>query len=158
MVKRGRRVGPSTPELVDVLVGRNIATRRRMMFPRMSQDKLGEAHGLTFQQVQKYESGANRVSASRLHAVSKILDVPIPLLLDGVQEVEQTPESLELEALLQSEEMHQLVENYYTLSKFLRTKFLELLRSLGTRDIRPEMFSQRRPLQSLEQSINHHQP
>ena len=63
------------PEAVDVHVGRRVRQRRNML--GMSQEKLGEALGLTFQQVQKYERGANRIGASRLYHISEVLDVPI---------------------------------------------------------------------------------
>jgi transcriptional regulator with XRE-family HTH domain len=55
--------------------------RRKMM--AMSQEKLGEALGLTFQQVQKYEGGANRISASRLQHLSQILQVTVPFFFEG---------------------------------------------------------------------------
>ena len=73
--RRGRRPGPQGRRLVDVHVGSRIRLRRTML--GMSQTALAEALRLTFQQVQKYESGANRVSASRLHEISRILDVPV---------------------------------------------------------------------------------
>ena len=63
------------PNPVDVHVGSRIRLRRMMI--GMSQEKLGERLGLTFQQVQKYEKGANRVGASRLYAISNILEVPV---------------------------------------------------------------------------------
>ena len=63
------------PHPIDVHVGRRIRLRRLMM--DISQEKLADAVGLTFQQVQKYERGMNRVSASRLYQFSNILDVPI---------------------------------------------------------------------------------
>jgi transcriptional regulator with XRE-family HTH domain len=55
---------------------------RRMMVG-MSQEKLGEACGITFQQVQKYEKGTNRMGASRLHQISRVLDVPIEFFYEG---------------------------------------------------------------------------
>jgi len=64
-----------SPNPVDIHVGSRIRLRRMMI--SMSQEKLGERLGLTFQQVQKYEKGANRVGASRLYAISKILEVPV---------------------------------------------------------------------------------
>lgn len=64
-----------SPNPVDVHVGSRIRLRRMMI--GMSQERLGERLGLTFQQVQKYEKGANRVGASRLFAISNILDVPV---------------------------------------------------------------------------------
>lgn len=60
---------------IDALVGARIRLRRTLL--GMSQEKLGAALGLTFQQVQKYERGANKVGASRLYEMSRVLDVPI---------------------------------------------------------------------------------
>ncbi len=67
---------------VDVHVGSRIRLRRTLM--GMSQERLGDALGLTFQQVQKYERGANRVGASRLFDLSRILDVPISFFYDNM--------------------------------------------------------------------------
>jgi transcriptional regulator with XRE-family HTH domain len=63
------------PNLTDQHVGRRVRMRRLML--AMSQEKLGAALGLTFQQVQKYEKGANRIGASRLQQMSHILQVPV---------------------------------------------------------------------------------
>jgi transcriptional regulator with XRE-family HTH domain len=59
---------------------------RRMMLG-MSQEKLGDALGLTFQQVQKYEKGTNRIGASRLQHISRILQVPVSFFFDGAPEI-----------------------------------------------------------------------
>ena len=67
---------------VDEHVGERIRVRRMLM--GMNQEKLGDALGLSFQQVQKYEKGANRVSASRLVQFAKILNVPVPYFFDNV--------------------------------------------------------------------------
>ena len=69
------------PNPVDKYVGSRVRMRRIML--GMSQEKLGEALGLTFQQVQKYEKGTNRVGASRLQRISEILQVPVSFLFDG---------------------------------------------------------------------------
>lgn len=69
---------------VDVHVGNRIRLRRTLM--GLSQEKLGEALGLTFQQIQKYERGANRVGASRLYDLAQVLDVPIGFFFDDMQE------------------------------------------------------------------------
>ena len=69
------------PNPIDVHVGGRIRLRRNMA--GMSQEKLGEHLGITFQQVQKYEKGANRVGASRLQAISSILEGPIAYFFDG---------------------------------------------------------------------------
>ena len=69
------------PNPVDKYVGSRVRMRRIML--GMSQEKLGEALGLTFQQVQKYEKGTNRVGASRMQQISEILQVPVSFLFDG---------------------------------------------------------------------------
>ena len=69
------------PNPVDKYVGSRVRMRRIML--GMSQEKLGEALGLTFQQVQKYEKGTNRVGASRLQQISEILQVPVAFLFEG---------------------------------------------------------------------------
>ena len=74
--RRTDRPRTETPNPVDVRVGARRRLRRNML--GLSQEKLGEAIGLTFQQVQKYERGANRIGASRLYELSRILDVPVP--------------------------------------------------------------------------------
>ncbi len=72
----------SRPSPVDVHVGARIRLRRTLM--GMSQERLGDALGLTFQQVQKYERGVNRVGASRLFDLSRVLDVPISFFYDNM--------------------------------------------------------------------------
>ena len=73
--KSGYGHGTGIPSPVDVHVGARLRQRRTLL--GMNQTKLGSAIGLTFQQVQKYEKGTNRISASRLYALSGTLDVPI---------------------------------------------------------------------------------
>ena len=75
---------PKANQPVDSLVGARIRLLRKRR--KMSQTELGEAVGVTFQQIQKYENGKNRVGASRLHLVATALDVPIAELFDGVAE------------------------------------------------------------------------
>ncbi len=72
------------PSPIDVHVGTRIRLRRTLL--GMSQERLGEALGLTFQQVQKYERGVNRVGASRLFDLSRVLDVPISFFFDDMPE------------------------------------------------------------------------
>lgn len=69
------------PNPIDIHVGGRIRLRRNML--GMSQEKLGEGLGITFQQIQKYEKGTNRVGASRLQAISTILNVPIAFFFEG---------------------------------------------------------------------------
>jgi len=69
------------PNPVDKYVGSRVRMRRIML--GMSQEKLGEALGLTFQQVQKYEKGTNRVGASRIQQIAEILQIPVSFLFEG---------------------------------------------------------------------------
>ena len=68
-------ISAKRPNSTDVYVGGKVRMRRKML--GLSQEKLGEQLGITFQQVQKYEKGANRIGASRLQAISQILEMPI---------------------------------------------------------------------------------
>jgi transcriptional regulator with XRE-family HTH domain len=70
------------PDPVDVHVGSRIRLRRKTL--SLSQQKLGQAIGLTFQQIQKYERGANRAGASRLYRLSQVLDVPVAYFFDDM--------------------------------------------------------------------------
>lgn len=83
MNTRRRRRKSDKPNPVDVHVGSRVRLRRTLL--GMSQEKLGEAIGLTFQQVQKYERGANRVGASRLYDLSRVLDVPVSFFFDDMK-------------------------------------------------------------------------
>ena len=71
---------------IDAQVGNRVRIRRMLI--GMSQEKLGDLLGLTFQQVQKYEKGVNRIGAGRLYEVSRILGVPIDFFYDGVASLE----------------------------------------------------------------------
>jgi len=71
------------PNPIDIHVGNRVRMRR--MLVGMSQEKLGEKLGLTFQQVQKYEKGSNRVSASRLYHMAMILGVPVQFFFDDLE-------------------------------------------------------------------------
>ena len=73
------------PNLTDKHVGARVRLRRLML--GMSQEKLGDALGVTFQQLQKYEKGANRISASRLQHMSQILQVPVSFFFEGAPDV-----------------------------------------------------------------------
>lgn len=81
-----------TPEPVDIHVGARIRLRRGMS--GISQQSLAEKLGITFQQVQKYENGSNRVGASRLWAISKALSVPVVFFFEGLESETQFVEPL----------------------------------------------------------------
>src|SRR6187399_2479028 len=78
------------PNPIDRHVGSRVRMRRMML--SMSQEKLGDALGLTFQQVQKYEKGTNRIGASRLQQISHILQVPVSFFFEGAPSLGGRPE------------------------------------------------------------------
>jgi transcriptional regulator with XRE-family HTH domain len=127
------------PHPIDVHVGSRVKLRRNML--GLSQEKLGEAIGLTFQQVQKYERGANRIGASRLHQLSKILDVPVSFFYDDTDPVrapaipggfaEPAQEAFDADPLRRSETI-ELVNAYYDIPDTnLRRRFFELAKALA---------------------------
>jgi transcriptional regulator with XRE-family HTH domain len=77
------------PNYIDVHVGSRLRMRRQII--SMSQEKLGELLGITFQQVQKYEKGTNRISASRLFYAAKILGIPVQAFFEDLPNVEGDP-------------------------------------------------------------------
>jgi transcriptional regulator with XRE-family HTH domain len=110
----------SQPRPIDVHVGSRIRLRRTLL--GLSQERLGEALGLTFQQVQKYESGVNRVSASRLFDLSRVLNVPIGFFFDDVPDV-----------VLSRRETLELVGAYYRIiDPAVRKHVSDLIKSLGS--------------------------
>jgi transcriptional regulator with XRE-family HTH domain len=80
------RMAGKKPNPVDQHVGSRVRLRRMLL--GMSQERLGESMGLTFQQVQKYEKGVNRIGASRLFQISKILDVPVQFFFEEAPHID----------------------------------------------------------------------
>jgi transcriptional regulator with XRE-family HTH domain len=80
------------PNPIDVHVGRRLRLRRTLL--GMSQERLGQLLGLTFQQIQKYERGVNRIGSSRLYELGQILDVPISFFFDDMAEDGRAPDLL----------------------------------------------------------------
>ena len=80
------------PNPIDKHVGSRVRMRRMML--SMSQEKLGDALGLTFQQVQKYEKGTNRIGASRLQQISHILQVPVAFFFEGAPNLSGQPDGM----------------------------------------------------------------
>jgi len=87
---KAKRLPPGTPNPVDIHVGSRLRLRRTLL--GLSQEKLGDAVGLTFQQIQKYERGANRIGASRVVEFSWLLDVPPSFFFDDMPENLKTHE------------------------------------------------------------------
>jgi transcriptional regulator with XRE-family HTH domain len=79
------------PKLTDRHVGRRVRMRRMML--AMSQEQLADALGVTYQQVQKYERGANRIGASRLQQISHVLQVPVVFFFEGTPDASATHDS-----------------------------------------------------------------
>ena len=91
--KRFLMKAKKVPEPTDKHVGARVRMRRMML--SMSQEKLGDALGLTFQQVQKYEKGTNRIGASRLQQISQILQVPVAFFFEGAPNIPPPGGSIE---------------------------------------------------------------
>ena len=85
-----------SPNPIDKHVGARVRMRRMML--AMSQEKLGDALGLTFQQVQKYEKGANRIGSSRLQQISDILQVPVAFFFEGAPHLPGTAAAIAADA------------------------------------------------------------
>ncbi len=126
------------PDPVDVHVGSRVRLRRTLL--GMSQEKLGGALQLTFQQVQKYERGANRIGSSRLYQLSRILDVPVSFFFDDMPaEVagpgfgfgESTQQHYDQEKLSRRETL-ELVRAYYQIEGAeIRKRMFELVKSIA---------------------------
>jgi transcriptional regulator with XRE-family HTH domain len=76
------------PNPIDIHVGSRVRLRRTML--GMSQEKLGESLGITFQQIQKYEKGANRIGASRLQEIANVLNTPVSFFFDDAPSGQKT--------------------------------------------------------------------
>jgi transcriptional regulator with XRE-family HTH domain len=101
---------------------------RRMMLG-MSQEKLGNALGLTFQQVQKYEKGTSRISAGRLHHISHVLQVSVPFFFEGAPHVPGQPEGIAV-APNHATEFLASSDGLALTKSFMRIKELKLRRSI----------------------------
>jgi transcriptional regulator with XRE-family HTH domain len=128
--KYGR--GTGVPNPIDVHVGNRIRMRRLLL--GMNQETLANALGLTFQQVQKYEGGANRVSASRLSAMAEILGVPISYFFGDLRpdDAEISPEDQRWRDHLQRPETIEFIRLYYAIPDAqIRHSFLEMTKSVA---------------------------
>lgn len=142
-VKRSSRgrTPSGKPNPVDVHVGGRVRLRRTLM--GMSQEKLGEAIGLTFQQVQKYERGANRIGASRLWDLSRVLDVPMSYFFEDMDDdtvqhspmnianMPGEPQGYEADPMTKRETL-ELVRAYYRIANpAVRKRVFELTKTLA---------------------------
>lgn len=131
------------PHPVDVHVGKRIRTRRWML--GQTQQQIADVIGVKFQQVQKYETGANRVSASRLYEISKSLNVPVSFFFEEFEDAESESASafdISIDSTLLDEdgvgierfsdkEALAFLRHYYRLDEEPRRRLFELARSLA---------------------------
>ncbi len=157
--KRGRKKGSGGPNPVDVHVGSRVRLRRTLL--GMSQENLGNAIGLTFQQVQKYERGANRIGSSRLFDLTRVLDVPLAYFFEdmpdhvaagspakrpagGWSETEQARFEEQRDPLAKRETL-ELVRAYYAIpDEVMRKNLFEMTKALASAT-NPEHAQRRRP-------------
>jgi transcriptional regulator with XRE-family HTH domain len=103
----------------------------------MTQQKLADAVGIKFQQIQKYESGANRISASRLWVIARALEVPVSFFFEGMSEEERAfhagsvDEGTIAPEVLQQKETIDLIRAYYNLKEEPRRRLLDLAKTLA---------------------------
>ncbi|MGR3503925.1 helix-turn-helix domain-containing protein [Pseudaestuariivita sp.] len=115
---------------VDVHVGKRIRHRRWLV--GMTQQQLAEKVGIKFQQIQKYETGANRVSASRLWEIAENLDVDVAFFFEGLeQEAPANPKEAVPSDLMGDKEALDLVRSYYAIPENQRRRLFELARVLS---------------------------
>ena len=116
---------------VDVHVGKRVRHRRWLI--GMTQQQLAEQVGIKFQQIQKYETGANRVSASRLWDIAEALDVPVYFFFEGLDEQEKdtSGKSVVPADIMGDKEALDLVRSYYAIPENQRRRLFELARVLS---------------------------
>lgn len=139
------RTPSGAPNPIDVHVGARMRLRRTLL--GLSQEKLGELIGLTFQQVQKYERGANRVSCSRLFDLSRALEIPISYFFEDMPEEVQNLSPVQMGREPPQEDLPvgeadprlrretlELVRNYYSISDpDVRRRIYDLAKALSER-------------------------
>jgi transcriptional regulator with XRE-family HTH domain len=113
---------------VDVYVGKRIRHRRWMN--GTTQQQLAEAVGIKFQQIQKYETGMNRVSASRLWDISRVLNVPVSFFFEGLDANPNEDSSMPGDILTDKEAL-ELLRSYYAIPENQRRRLFDLARVLS---------------------------
>ena len=137
-VTRRKRGGKGGPNPIDVHVGGRVRLRRTLL--GMSQEKLAKAVNLTFQQIQKYERGSNRIGASRLFQFAHVLDVPVSFFYDDMPDgsekakllaADGNAEPFEQDQLARRETL-ELVRAYYRINdSTVRRRIFELTKTLS---------------------------
>lgn len=114
---------------IDLHLGRRLRRRRRLL--GLTQQQLGAQVGIRFQQIQKYESGANRISAARLWQLAEALESPVTYFYDGLDEViERTNGATKGGEMFSRKETLDLIQAYYLLDEKPRRRLLDLAKSL----------------------------
>lgn len=116
------------PHPVDVHVGKRV--RHRRWLAGMTQQQLAESVGIKFQQIQKYETGANRISASRLWDIAHALSVPVSYFFEGLDEAAKADTAMPGD-LLADKEALELVRSYYAIPEQQRRRLFDLARVLS---------------------------
>ena len=116
---------------IDVYLGKRLRRRRRLL--GLTQQQLAGAVGVRFQQIQKYECGANRISAARLWQLSEALEVPVGYFYDGLSDQARQENAAEAEGgeMFARKETLDLVRAYYLLGERPRRRLLDLAKSLN---------------------------
>lgn len=118
---------------IDLHLGKRLRRRRRLL--GLTQQQLAATVGVRFQQIQKYECGANRISAARLWRLSEALEVPVGYFYDGLMDLpcrEVAPERLDNNGEMMSRtETQDLIRAYYQLEEKPRRRLLDLAKSLN---------------------------
>src|ERR1700742_603053 len=121
---------------IDLYLGKRLRRRRRLL--GLTQQQLAGAVGVRFQQIQKYECGANRISAARLWQLSEALEIPIGYFYDGLSEAQQRKEREITVAeprsgeVMARKETMDLIRAYYQLGERPRRRLLDLAKSLNS--------------------------
>jgi len=134
---RPKKHSSNNPDPIDIHVGSRVRLRRTLL--GISQERLGEQLDITFQQVQKYERGANRISASKLWRLSEILDVPVGFFFDDMESADMPlRQASDLEEALSKRETLEMLREYLRLNDDVREKVRLLLRSMARATISQE--------------------
>lgn len=148
--ERIKKYSSTNPNPTDKYVGSRIRLRRTLL--GYSQEKLADALGITFQQVQKYENATNRVGASRLYDIAQVLGVPVSYFYDGLN-VDKNEASVSLDMVaetkslgldvskvMESKETLKLIRYYYSIpSDALRQKAFDLIKAMSKDDYESDM-------------------
>lgn len=114
---------------IDLHLGKRLRRRRRLL--GLTQQQLAIHVGIRFQQIQKYECGANRISAARLWQLSEALETPVSYFFDGLSEaLEQQNQRPERSDMFSRKETLDLIQAYYQLEERPRRRLLDLAKSL----------------------------